>query len=127
MFPRLHLVIPGLLLVVIAAAAPARGEPITVTFTVFSAPGDLVNPASASGSFAFDSSLIPSGGGKVENVASGLGATDIQFTWGHTLWTTSNADLGELRFSSCGTLLDFFLAGKHFGLTGFQRAHRKLW
>ena len=55
----------------------------------------------------------------MENV-SGLGATDINFAWSHTLWTTSNADLAELRFSPSGRLLAFYLAGIPSGLTGFR-------
>jgi hypothetical protein len=116
---RAHLVLCGFLLLALGVALPARADSITITFTVFPAPGDPVNSAPSTGSFAFDTSLIPSGGGRVENVASGLGATTINFMWSHTLWTTANADLGELRFSRSGRLVDFFLGGFSGGLTGF--------
>jgi hypothetical protein len=119
MAPRAHLVFCGFVLLLFAAAQLARADPITVTFTVFAAPGDLVNIAPSTGSFTFDSSLIPSGGGRLENVF-GLGATNINFTWSHTLWTTANADLAELRFSRSGRLLAFFLGGLPAGLNGFR-------
>jgi hypothetical protein len=119
MAPRAHSVFCGFVLLFFAAALPARADPIKVTFTVFAAPGDPVNTAPSTGSFTFDSSLIPPGGGRVENL-SGLGALDVNFAWSHTLWTTSNADLAELRFSPSGRLLAFFLAGIPAGLTGFQ-------
>lgn len=96
------------LLTVIAAARSAEAEPITVTFTAFPAEGDPVNTAPSTGFFTFDSSLIPEGGGTLVH-DSGLGATEIDFRWGHTLWTTANADLGELQFSSSGELLAWTL------------------
>lgn len=118
---RAHLVFPGVLLLSLAATLPAQADPIKVTFTVSAAPGDTVNTAPSTGFFTFDSSLIPPGGGVLENEAFGLGAaTNIQFAWGHTHWTTATADLAELRFSPSGSLLEFFLAGKPSGLNAFQ-------
>jgi hypothetical protein len=117
---RCALLVPvGFLLFTFAAPPASVADPIKVTFTVSPAPNDDVNSAPSSGFFTFDRRLIPPGGGLVENF-EGLGATSIQFAWGHTLWTTSNADLGQLRFSRSGSLLSFFLGGKPAGLTGFQ-------
>ena len=96
------------LLTVIAAPHSAEADPITVTFTAFPAPGDPVNTGPSTGFFTFDSSLIPEGGGTIFH-DSGLGASEINFNWGRTLWTTANADLGELRFSPSGELLAWIL------------------
>lgn len=73
----------------------------------------------STGSFTFDSSLIPPGGGQIRN-AGGLGATDINFVWGRTHWTTANADLGELRFSASGELLEngWIIGGFPLGIFG---------
>jgi hypothetical protein len=100
------------------AASAAHADPITVTFTAFPAPGDPVNTGPSMGSFTFDSSLIPPGGGKLQN-GFGLGATAIDFRWGSTLFTTANADLGEMEFGSSGQLLSWILGGRATAIFGW--------
>ena len=96
------------LLVATAAAPGAGAEPITVTFTAFPDVRDPVNTGASTGFFTFDSSLIPEGGGSLVH-DTGLGATEINFRWGRTLWTTANADLGSLDFGPSGELLGWTL------------------
>jgi hypothetical protein len=108
---RIHRALVVVALLVPLAWSPALADPITVTFTAFPAPGDTVNLAPATGFFRFDSGLIPPGGGQVQDSTFGLGALDVGFTWGHTLYTTSNADIGELQFSPSGQLLAWVLGG----------------
>jgi len=99
---------------------------IIVDFRVSSgeAPGGLdpVNtfPSTTTGSFSFDSSLIPVGGGLVSN-SSGLGASSISFSWDGTLWTTANADLYYLNFAPDGTLTDWGLGGDPLGIGSVSR------
>lgn len=97
-------------LIVVTAAAPgAAAEPITVTFTVLPDARDPgVNTGASTGSFTFDSSLIPDGGGSLLH-DTGLGATQVNFSWGGKLWTTANADLGYLEFGPSGELLGWTL------------------
>ena len=90
---------------------PAGADPITVSFTAFPAAGDPVNTVPSSGYFIFDSSLIPPGGGTVQDSTFGLGALEISFRWSSTVWTRENADLGELLVSPSGTLLGWVLGG----------------
>jgi len=58
-----------------------------------------VNTTGSSASFAFDSGLMPAGGGQIQDV-TGLGATYIDFFCGRTHWTTANADVAELFLQS---------------------------
>lgn len=110
-------------LIVFATAPIASADPITVRFEAFPAAGDLINTAPSTGFFTFDSSLIPSAQGQSQQVqnTSGLGATAISFFWGDTLWTTANADLGELRFGPSSELIGFVLGGmpQGFGIYGY--------
>ena len=101
----------GVLLLTAVSPGPATANPITVSFTAFPAAGDPVNTVPTSGYFVFDSSLIPPGGGTVQDSTFGLGALDIGFRWSSTDWTRGNADLGELIFSPSGTLLGWVLGG----------------
>jgi hypothetical protein len=97
------------MILALGAVTSARAEPITVTFTAFPAAGDPVNTSSSTGSFTFDSSLIPAGGGLIQDSSFGLGVTDVNFRWSNTLWSRANADVGELQFSSSGALLAWVL------------------
>jgi hypothetical protein len=101
----------GVLLLTTVSPPPAGADPITVSFTAFPAAGDPVNTVTSSGYFIFDSSLIPPGGGSVQNSMFGLGALEIGFRWSSTVWTRANADLGELLFSPSGTLQGWVLGG----------------
>jgi hypothetical protein len=99
----------------IGGAGLATAERITVTFTVAPAAGDPINPAPASGSFSFDSSLIPAGGGVVGPSGAGLGAESIAFSWSGTAWNNTNADLWTLEFDTSGALSSWFLFGAPLG------------
>src|SRR5262245_24665597 len=89
-----------------------QASQITVDFTVAADPEDLVNVGTTgTGTFSFDSSLIPAGGGSLFT-ERGLGATSIAFSWDGTSWTRANADLFALLFASDGTLLDWGLGGE---------------
>ncbi len=106
-------------LVAFGMAQPAGADPIVVKFTAFPAAGDPVNTGPSTGSFTFDSSLIPPGGGQIQDSTFGLGLTDVNFRWSNTLWTRANADVGELQFSPSGTLLAWVL-GNTNSIYGFH-------
>ena len=78
-------VLAASLLSVAFAAAPAQAVLITVNFTVARASGDLSNFPTASGSFSFDGSLIPAGGGDV-HIGSGIPINAALFTWSGVTW-----------------------------------------
>ena len=104
--------VAGLVLLgLLALPSGAAADPITVTFTAFPAAGDPVNTEPSTGYFVFDSSLIPPGGGQIQDSTFGLGALEVNFRWGNTLFTRANADLGELQFKERGQLIAFVLGG----------------
>ncbi len=84
---------------------------ITVQFSVLADPADPVNAGqTASGSFSFDSSIIPSGGGTMMG-SPGVGLSSLTFTWdGHT-WSRADADGWRLSFDSGGNLVSWGIGG----------------
>jgi hypothetical protein len=109
-----------LVLAFVALPNTAHAYLITVNFAVT---GDAADPLhgsdTGSGSFSFDSSLIPSSlpGGPSDTV-NGLDVTSLDFTWaGHT-YSTADADVYALSFDSSGKLTGFALGGSVNGLTG---------
>lgn len=94
------------LLALAAAAAlvaplAAHAESITYDFTVNGGSvGPLAN-LTASGSFTFDSSIIPVGGGLV--TGTGL-LTGLAFTWDGLSYDQTTANTGSLDFNSSGML-----------------------
>ena len=106
-FSLVALALAGLSLV---AAVPAHAFLITVNFTVAGDPNDPDNAGtSASGSFSFDSSIIPPGGGGIDNPAT----SGFNLTWDGTSWDDTNASFGSivadeaLVFDSGGQLVDW--------------------
>jgi len=64
----------------------AFADTLTVQFTVQATTGSL-NGTTASGSFSFDSSIIPVGGKEIDQV--GL-LTNLSFTWNGISYTAAN-------------------------------------
>jgi len=92
----------------LAVAVPAHAILITVNFTVTGAADDPVNAGvTTSGSFSFDSSIIPVGGGDVINP----GTSGFNLTWDGTSWTDANTTTYLLTFNSSGDLTDLSLFG----------------
>lgn len=118
-----RVLLPLLALLLLASLAlPNRAHAyiITVNFTVLGDPADPLHGSDlSSGSFSFDSSLIPSTlPGTVFNSVNGLDATSLNFTWaGHT-YSTADADLYALSFDSSGKVTGWALGGSVNGLTG---------
>jgi hypothetical protein len=92
----------------ILAVAPAHAVLITVNFTVAGAANDPVNAGTtASGSFSFDSSIIPPAGGTLLSpVTSGF-----NFTWDGTSWTDATASCLEIEFDAAGNLTRWYMYG----------------
>jgi hypothetical protein len=110
------LLVAVLMVIALVLPTPARACLIYIDFSVLADPSDPVYAGiTADGSFSFDSSLIPSGGGSIYD-PNGLGATSFSLDWtGHT-WTTSDADLIGLTFSSDGALREWWAGGAPSGL-----------
>jgi len=108
------------LLLLVAASAAADPVRITVRFAVA---GDssinAVDPDfgtdTAEGFFSI-LATIPPAGGLVENFETGLNADMVSFAFAGTSWTTANADVARLLFSSEGALTGWLLTGVPAGL-----------
>lgn len=86
---------------VLAVPLAAQGKTITYDFTVGGGGFGPLGNVSSSGSFAFDSSVIPNGGGLI--VGTGL-LTRLSFTWDGISYDQSTANTGALEFNSGGML-----------------------
>jgi hypothetical protein len=92
----------------LAVAAPANAILYMVNFTVTGAADDPVNNGvTSSGSFSFDSSILPVGGGDVLNPAT----SGFNLTWDGTSWTDANTSTYLLTSNSNGDLTDLSLFG----------------
>ena len=80
---------------------PAQGTPITYEFDVTATSGPLAG-STATGTFAFDSSIIPAGGGRV---ASPTLFSALSFSWDGIAYTESNTKTSSLTFDSSGNLI----------------------
>jgi hypothetical protein len=89
--------------VVAAPPASAAADPITYQFVVAAMTGPLAGQSS-SGSVAFESSIIPAGGGRV--VGSHL-FTSVDFDWDGVSYTASNTQTSSLQFDSRGFLTEW--------------------
>jgi len=109
------------LVLVMGTTSTASADPITVHFTIF--PGscidfcgpvvsDPVNTKPSAGTFTFDSSIIPAGGGGVKSIGGPSLASTISFHWSSTLWTEANATAWELFFSKEGDLQSFSMGDR---------------
>ena len=82
---------------------PAQATLMSYEFAVTATSGPLAGTA-ADGTFAFDDSIIPSGGGLVNN-----GITDLNFTWHGIAYNETNLALNLLDFDATGNLdAEFF-------------------
>lgn len=95
----------------LAMAAPAQAVLITVNFSVTGNNAlDLANQGvTSNGSFTFDSSLIPAGGGTPAGPFPY--ESSISFSWDGTTWTSANADVTYLAFDAQGQLTAWRLGG----------------
>jgi hypothetical protein len=84
------------------ACTAASATTITYDFTVTASAGPLAGDT-AKGSFSFDSSVIPAGGGEVDGI--GL-LTSLTFTWDGIAYTAATANTGLLSFNASGALTD---------------------
>ena len=99
-----------------AAARPCSADPVTISFTLFPDPTDVVNLMPAMGRLTYDTSVIPMNGGLIIDDAGRL-ARDIAFTWSGTSWTDANAGVYALQFGEAGNLLHIRMGGAPNGLT----------
>jgi hypothetical protein len=95
-------------------AIPAGAVPITYQFGVTAIDGPLAGTTSL-GTFTFDTSIIPSGGGFVS--IAGL-FTQLAFAWQGFNYDETTANTGTLGFEADGTLI-YALFGTDCGPSGF--------
>ena len=111
---RLALAVLAFLAVSIVSAVPAQAVLITVNFTI---------TGFGSGSFSYDSSIVPSGGGTLGNpLFTGTTdySTDVSFTYNGDVFNGSNSGANTLIFNSSGVLTGWYLAGDLGGMNGFM-------
>jgi hypothetical protein len=94
----------------LALAGPAHAVLITVNFTVTADPTDPVNSgATANGSFSFDSSIIPPGGGGLAEPIPTVAGFNL--TWDGTSWDDATTSFGAIDGNPV-------LNGMHFDSSG---------
>jgi len=81
-------------------AGPAQAVPVYYDFQVIANGGPL-DDVTASGTFAFEDTIIPAGGGSVSDV--GL-FTNFDFTWHSIHYDKTTANTGWLGFDTNGSL-----------------------
>ena len=110
--------VAALTVTLVLISAPASwADPITVFFTLFPDPADTSNLNPSNGSFTYDSSLVPAGGGLIIDDTGNL-VSDLSFRWGSTNWTDANAGVFALKFGHIGQLLHFRMGGAPNGIRG---------
>ena len=87
-------------IVVLALCRPAAADPITYNLFVTATTGPLAGQTS-DGTVTFDSSIIPSGGGRV--VGPHL-LTKVDFEWDGVSYNASTTQTSSLQFDSLGLL-----------------------
>jgi hypothetical protein len=100
--------------VVLAAPIAAQATPITYDFTANGGAFGPLSNVTSSGSFTFDSSIIPLGGGLI--TGTGL-LTGLSFQWNGVSYDQATANTGALEFDSSGVLngVDFGTGCNAFG------------
>ena len=107
----------ALALLSLAVAVPAQAIVYSITFTVLADPADAAHVGqTATGSFSFDGSIIPLGGGTVVSPA----LTNVNFSWDGTTWTDANAGSFYLGFDAGGNLTNWFLGGDPTTVSGID-------
>lgn len=86
-----------------ALSCTAFADPISYTFQVTATDGPLAGTV-ANGTFSFDDSVIPPGGGTVNQTAL---LTDLDFAWNGIAYTEATANTGYLAFDALGGLNGF--------------------
>jgi hypothetical protein len=101
----------------LAAPIAARADTVTVTFDITSTVGSsnkfYALGSVGTGSFSFDSSVMPAGGtGLVGNGILGTPTLALSFDWFGTHFDIANASISTLSFSN-GQLTDWSLGGRY--------------
>lgn len=87
----------------------AQASAVTYDFTVNGGSSGPLANVSSSGTFTFDSSIIPSG-----FIAQRGLFTALSFTWDGIPYNASTANTGSLEFDSAGTLVEAYFATNCF-------------
>lgn len=107
----------------LAGSLAVHATPITYQFTVNGGPSGPLAGETASGSFTFNSSIIPSGGGYVDQ--TGLFSA-LSFTWDGISFNQTSANTAELGFDS-GGVLNFALFGTNCSVRGCGLPGKSEW
>jgi len=97
---RITLILLGVAIVLTVGSAHA--DTVIYDFEVTATHGELVGNH-ATGTFSFDDSIIPSGGGSLNQVNL---LTDLNFTWHGIVYDQNTANTGWLTFDASESLID---------------------
>jgi hypothetical protein len=83
-------------------AVPAGATPITYEFAVTATDGPL-SGTSSSGTFTFDSSIVPPGGGTAVDTGNDI-FTNLEFFWDGIDYDEATANTGAITFDAAGNI-----------------------
>ncbi len=104
---RTILILLGLSIVLMAVSTQAM--PVSYVFRVTATTGPLAG-VSARGTFTFDNSIIPSGGGTLDQINL---LSYLNFTWHGIFYDQTTANTGGLAFDESGNLSSFGFGNQH--------------
>jgi hypothetical protein len=84
------------------AVANAEAHSVTYDFTVTATDGPLIG-TTATGTFTYDTSIVPPGGGSVGGTNL---LTTLNFTWDGITYNQTTANTGDLGFNANGSLFN---------------------
>ena len=87
----------------LAQSAAVSAATVTYNFLVNGGGLGPLAGVSASGSLSFDDSIVPAGGGAVDDASV---FSDLAFTWNGITYTAVTANTGYLEFDANGKLID---------------------
>jgi hypothetical protein len=90
-------------------AVSAEGGQVRFKFSVTATDGPLAGVTST-GTFAFDYSIVPAGGGTLEQIDL---LSDLNFTWHGITYDETTANTGWLTFNMSGNLTQVVLGSNH--------------
>ncbi len=104
-------------------AVPAQAVLVNYDFQVTASFGPLMG-TTANGTFAFDDSIIPSGGGIIDQTNL---LTSLAFTWNGIDYDANTANTGSMSFNATGNLISIGFGTDCIAGTCFVVVNQESW